>query len=340
MKKVKVTIYALAILVLIGLMGYVFSMDTTVFENSIHGEVNVIDGVAQIEGFEREVLIEKDGKYELSAAWHTQPEGMITGVELINEAGVNINTFSAAWLTMQTGPMELEKGKYTLKATYITSAEALDEFYYSNEYLYPMEEWDVPYTSTTYEFKANEYFKTDYDFEIRKSVPVLGIAVVFGILLGFCFVAIILTLAVKGDEKVRYDERQELVRGRGFKYAFVGFVTYNIIVYVLDLMQIDLYMSIGVSALASTLVGITIYAVYCIWNEGYFALNHRRGVVLATIGIGGWINIVIGAEGIISGTIWANGQFSIRVANVFCGIMCIIVWVVLLLKCIKDRKEA
>ena len=340
MKKVKVTIYALAILVLIGLMGYVFSMDTTVFENSIHGEVNVIDGVAQIEGFEREILIEKDGKYELYAGWHTQPEGMITGVELINEDGVNINTFSAAWLTMQAGPTELEKGKYTLKATYLTSAEAVDEFYYSNEYLYPMEEWDVPYTgSPTYEFKANGYFTTDYDFELRKSIPVLGIAVVFGILLGFCFVAIILTLAIKGDEKVRYDERQEMIRGRGFKYAFLGIIAYNIIVYILDLMQIDLHMSIGLSALASSLVGITIYAIYCIWNDGYFALNHRRGVVLTTIGIGGLINVAMGVESIVKGSIWCNNQLTIRAANMFCGIMSIIVCVVLVLKWIKDRKE-
>ena len=241
---------------------------------------------------------------------------------------------------MQAGPMELEKGKYTLKATYLTSAEAVDEFYYSNEYLYPMEEWDVPYIgSSTYEFKANEYFTTDYDFELRKSIPVLGIAVVFGILLGFCFVAIILTFAIKGDEKVRYDERQEMIRGRGFKYAFLGIIAYNIIVYILDLMQIDLHMSIGLSAVASSLVGITIYAIYCIWNDGYFALNEKRTGLLISFGCCGLLNVLISIKHIKDGAIIENGAFTFRSANLFCALLFFVIFIALLAKHIKDGKE-
>ena len=51
-------------------------------------------------------------------------------------------------------------------------------------------------------------------------------------------------------------------------------------------------------------------------------------------------NIYAGrVESIVKGSIWCNNQLTIRAANMFCGIMSIIVCVVLVLKWLKDRKE-
>lgn len=339
MKKIKVTFYALGAIAVIGLMCYFFTRDFTIFDTSIHGEVNVVDGVAQIEGFEREVVIERTGKYELYADWKTEPEGMITGAELINEEGVVVNSFTAAWISMRSAPMELEEGKYLLKVTYLTGEEEVEDFFNSKTYI--TEEWDVPFNwEIEYQFKENQYFTTDYHFAIKQDVPMIQIAVILGMLLGFCLVAIILTLAIKGEDKqARFDERQELVRGRGFKYAFGGFFMWNIAVFVLDMMQIDLHMSLSVSSMTCACVGAIIYAVYCIWNDGYFALNQKRGVILTTIGIGGLVNLGLAINSIMKGYFWIDNQVTFYAVSLVCGIMCVVIWIALFAKGIKDRKE-
>lgn len=340
MKKIKVTLFALAALGIVGLMYYFFTRDFTIFENSIHGEVNVVEGVAQIEGFEREFVIEKTGKFELYADWKTEPEGMITGVKLINEKGLVEQAFTAAWISMRSNPIYLEEGKYLLQVTYLTGEEEIENFY--NSSTHANEEWNVPFEwDLEYEFKENQYFVTDYNFVVKRAVPITQIAVILGMLLGFCFVAIILTFAIKGDEnQARFDERQEVVRGRGFKYAFVGFFAWNMVMFFVDMMQLDLPITLSVSSMTGACLGATIYAVYCIWNDGYFALNQNRLVILITIAIGGAINLGFACYGIVKGYFLINNQVTIYAVSLVCGIMCVVIWVTLFVKGIKDRKEA
>ena len=99
-------------------------------------------------------------------------------------------------------------------------------------------------------------------------------------------------------------------------------------------------MSLAIASLICVLVGSGVYAVYCIWNDGYFALNQNRGSILVAIGLGGILNLVFGISAMIHNELVVNGQLSIRSMNLFCGIMCVVIWVALFAKSLKDRKEA
>lgn len=342
MKKIKITLYALAIVMLAVFMGISFT-NVNVYDTEVTTVVEVTDGVASKEGFEQTIVLKNDGTYRMYADWKTEPAGMITGFEFLNKKGESYNTFTAEWISMQSGLIEMPAGEYTLKATYLTNKDAVAEVFENTKSIY--EEWDVPvsedFEDFEYEFASDGIFETTYHFALKRDIPVFGISVVCGLLIGFFLVAIFITLALKGeDKKAKYDERQELVRGRGFKYAFAGFLGYNIVVYALDLLGINLHMSLSISALLCALTGITIYAGYCIWNDGYFALNQNKGIVLAVIGVGGILNLALGIWTIVDGAMLINGQLSVRSMNLFCGIMCIVVWSIMLAKYIKDRKEA
>lgn len=342
MKKIKISLYALAIAILIVFMGMSIA-SVNVYETKTNTVVEVTDGVASKEGFEQTIVLKNDGTYRMYADWKTEPAGMITGFEFLNEKGESYNTFTAEWISMQSGLIEIPAGKYTLRATYLTSKEAVAEFFGNTKTVYT--DWDVSapedFEDFEYLFASNGTFETTYRFSLERDVPVFEISVVCGMLIGFFLVAIFVTLAVKGDDKkAKFDERQELVRGRGFKYSFVGVIGYNGVVYALDLLGINLHMRPAISSLICVLVGATIYAGYCIWNDGYFALNQRRGIILMLIGVGGILNLAFGIAAIVNGTIWINDQLSIRSMNLFCGIMCIVIWSIMLAKYLKDRKEA
>lgn len=71
---------------------------------------------------------------------------------------------------------------------------------------------------------------------------------IIGLVLVFAVSALLVLLLLKttkndGSIKCKYDERQELVRGRGFKYALF---------------------TIG------AIIGMMVYVIYAIWNEAYF----------------------------------------------------------------------
>lgn len=341
MKKIKITLYALAIVVLISFMGIAIASEN-VYETKVDADVEVKDGVLSEEGFEQTVVLKRDGTYRMYADWKTEPEGMITGFEFLNEEGESYNTFSAEWISMQSGLIEIPAGKYTLKATYLTSKEEMDAFFSNTKSIF--DKWDVPYVEDEefdYAFAKEGTFQTTYHFALKKDVPVFEICIACGMLIGIFLVAILLTLAIKGDDKkAKFDERQELVRGRGSKYAFFSMLGYNAVVYGLDLIGVHLYMSLAITSLICVLVGAGVYAVYCIWNDGYFALNQNRGSILVAIGFGGILNLAFGISAVMHNEFVVNGQLSIRSMNLFCGIMCIVVWVTLFAKYVRDRKEA
>jgi hypothetical protein len=338
MKKIKITLYILAAIAVIVFMGVAFA-NVNVYETKVDTIVKVENGKATKEGFEQTIVLKNDGIYRMNAKWKTEPSGMITGFEFLNEQGESYNTFTAEWISMQSRLLEIPAGEYTLRATYLTSEEAVKEFF-QNAKLINLE-WDVPYVEDEfeYQFVSNGTFETTYEFSLVRDIPLYQIMMVCGLVLGFLLVAIVMTIATK-DKKAKYDERQALVRGRGFAYGFSGLLISNLVVFLLDIIGIDLHMRMSVAMLICSLVGITISACYCIWNDGYFAINQNKGLILIVIGIGGVINIGIGIASIVCNTFWINDQLSAPSMNLFCGIMCIVIWVTLFAKCLKDRKEA
>ena len=102
---------------------------------------------------------------------------------------------------------------------------------------------------------------------------VLG--VVCGLLVGGLLLFLILKLTKKdGNVKCKYDERQELARGKGYKIGFFTVISYSAVYMILS-ETLHQYFEPGVLLFIGICLGVFAYAAYCIWNEAYIALNEN-----------------------------------------------------------------
>lgn len=328
-----------AILALLAFNVVLVATDKTVLDVELDKVITVTDSIPSEENTEYEFQVEKAGNYTFHGEWEYNEEDMVTGVEIFSEDGERAFKATANGCNMYSKSLKLEKGTYTIKLTYIASTEAWVAFFEGDN----LEGWEAkPDLAAEYAGAKDGTIQMSYKFDMSKNVPVVGITYVVGVLIGLLFVVILITSATKGDDvKVKFDERQELVRGKGFKYAFFVIIIWELILFALEPLGITIPMTLGNASVINILIGATVYASYCIWNDGYFALNQRNGVIMAVLIIMGVINLLIGIYSFVAGYAWVNGQLSVGSMNLFCGIMMIIVCIVMLLKrFVKDRKEA
>lgn len=338
-KRTKIIIGAvMALLALATLMVVIIMTDKNVMEMGFTKEITVVNHVPSEEQSEYEIEISKDGGYTFHAVWEENSLGLTTGIEIFDEEGEQVFKATANGCDMYSGALELKKGTYTMVLTYITSNDQWVTYFENDN----MEDWDEkPNFENEHVNVPDGTVLIDYKFELEREIPILGYAFVAGMLAGLIFVVILVTAATKGDEvKARYDERQELVRGKGFKYAFFSMITWAVILFALEPLEITLPLSTSNASFINVIFGVTVYATYCIWNDGYFALNQKSGLIMTVLIIMGVINLLMGINAFVEGYAWINGQLSIRSMNLFCGIVMIIVCTTMLLKkFVKDRKE-
>ena len=129
------------------------------------------------------------------------------------------------------------------------------------------------------------------------------------------------------------------MRGKGFQYGFFAIMISNAVLLFMKAFEIPLFSDLQVAMVLSIVIGVSVFASYCIWNDGYFALNENRKSLLVMFGFIGLLNLVIGIGNIFAGVVIENGAFTFRSTNLFCSMMFIVVFIMLLLKQIKDRKE-
>ena len=143
-----------------------------------------------------------------------------------------------------------------------------------------------------------------------------------------------------GRRRPRYDERQELIRGRGYQYAFYTVIC-AMMVYALAKQVFGWDFADSMTeTFAAVLLGIAVYAGYAVWHEAYFALNEKRKSYVWLFVVIGVINLGIGLRHIFAGDILAEGRIVFDgAANLLCGVLFLTVLAVLLVREIALRRE-
>ncbi len=298
----------------------------------------VENGVAP-EEMEYVIVLSEDGEYIMDAEWKIEPAGMLMALSIVDETGKDINTFSAHWIDMNSGVMELPAGTYTMTLTPITSAEQWKEYFAKLD----TSDWDVPVEEgeePEMEF-VDGTFKFDFAFKLEKSGNLFGIVCMMGVVIGVVLCVILYAIAQKDNSmKQNYDERQELLRGRGAKYGLYTMMFLNLALFLLEAAGVCLPMSTGLALFFSVLIGGSVWAVYCIWKDAYFALNQKAGVFIGVFLVMGIINLIIGIDAFLDGVAIQNNQLTLRSMNLFCAIMILVICGALILKKVcKDREE-
>jgi hypothetical protein len=136
-------------------------------------------------------------------------------------------------------------------------------------------------------------------------------------------------------DKCKYDERQELIRGRGYKYSF--FINMVLMVMYFALTQAvsstDTFLEKYSSIILYSIIAIdaTVHIVYCIWKDAYFPINKQPVKTL-------FLFILVALFNLLAFIL--NDKSVPFFCNLICFIMFSILFITLFIKRILDIKRS
>ena len=265
--------------------------------------------------------IDKSGDYTLHLTW--KPEGadggemeIVTRCTLMEEQGREL--YSSESVEGDIFPeVHLEAGNYHLNFKHTAPEAGLQQ-----------------------EITRNMAFGLHVHGEMPFNATV--VCALFGLILGgvILVLALIAMVKQKGYMRQKYDERQELEQGRGFRYAFFAGLVSTGVALMVDLMGIVPARKVSVFYAVGIFIGISVYVVYCIWHDCYIALNEkRRGLMIFLVGIG-VLNLFLGIMGVrADGYFDGNGRYSVCILNLMCAAMCLVAIVAMLLRIVTEARS-
>ena len=168
-----------------------------------------------------------------------------------------------------------------------------------------------------------------------------GILVLWGIIVSILLGAFLQKKTrTDNSKKYKYDERQEVVRGKGFKKGFFTILICNGLTVCMKIAEVPLFAEQELLIIIGCFTGIGVWVVYCIWNEGYFALNEDKGRIMIWFVTAAIMNFCVGAVALVRGTVIQDGKLTYQSINFLCGLLFIIIFLTMFLKkAYRDGKD-
>ena len=140
------------------------------------------------------------------------------------------------------------------------------------------------------------------------------------------FFALLWIVFVKlGRQQDRYDERQEINRGKAYKSAFATVCIWELLYFIAKTNGIPIPADDGLMAIAGVLTSICVYAVLCIFTDAYFPINRSSNAIIALWIVIGIMNIAVGIWNIADGKMITDGRLNVRASGMLGGIIILIV---------------
>lgn len=162
-----------------------------------------------------------------------------------------------------------------------------------------------------------------------------------GIVVGIIIVFILLKYMNRDKMfRTRYDEKQEIARGKGFKVAFFTVIIYDAVMAFITSTFQNIPVNGFVIHFFSVLLGVTVFASYCIWKDAYIGLNTnapRFYIICLVLGI---VNIAISVMNYLNGSLIVDGVWQDSAANICTGLLFVVIGVQLFIKSMIDSKES
>ncbi len=166
-----------------------------------------------------------------------------------------------------------------------------------------------------------------------------SIGIASGIVIGIIICILIFKYANTNHiSKTDYDERQQEVRGRGYKAAFYTAMIFEAVMLVLYYGNLPLPFEPYMTHAAAIYISCTVLCCYLIWNGAYWGLNNNRKryyIILA-------VTLVLNAIPVIGagthGELLENGKLSSVWISLFALVMLVVIGIVMLLRNYLDRK--
>ena len=167
-----------------------------------------------------------------------------------------------------------------------------------------------------------------------------GIGAITGFVIGLLICIVIFKVCNRnGKMKSEYDERQEAIRGRGYKYGFYTGLLYMAFLTLWPLTDIELPISDTVRAFVGIMLSASVMCVYSIWNDAYWGINNNITRYIVVFILATAINILVAGRAISVGIMIEDGIVQAPAINLLCSIMFLIIAGVLFAKKYIINKE-
>ena len=288
-----------------------------------------------------EFTVEEEGEYRLYISLipegydkdsilnvKTPDLGFVTASVITNAAGEIIYTNVSGAVFLDT-VIILEPGNYELTHHYLADEEEFYDFATVNICSQKAAEelkelFDFP------AFAENTETKFNYEFSYEKADALskfTTVYVIWGIVIGLVAAALLMVLLTTNGSRPEYDERQVMEQGKGFKLGFFTMLILTGIMAAIDLNGSHPAGSFGIYYVMGLFVALSVYLVYAIWKESYFAINQKTSTALICFALIAFANLVLSIFSIVQGRVFVDGRLTFRVLNILCTLLFVVVFI-------------
>lgn len=153
-------------------------------------------------------------------------------------------------------------------------------------------------------------------------------------------VSVIFTIIMKKKNgKCEYDERQELARGKAYKYAYFTLLMY-LLLSIIGMNLIEAHIPFTIVAFVGICISVSVYAISCIKNDAYIGLQRNANKTAIAFILAGIINLGCGCVRMVKGEQLLAEDFVDNVCiNFMAGLLLFLIAIVLLVKAQYDKKH-
>jgi len=169
---------------------------------------------------------------------------------------------------------------------------------------------------------------------------VASYGMVFGLMVGLIIAVILLKFSNKDHKfKTQYDERQEFIKGRGYKISFYTLLYLEALLAILDTGDISFGIDRYLVQFIVILISLAVLCMHSIWTGTYWGLNNNRKRYTAIIVVAIALNIIPVITSIANGSLAKEGFNSLPLLNVIVLIWMAVIGICALVKKAFDAKE-
>jgi len=162
--------------------------------------------------------------------------------------------------------------------------------------------------------------------------------ITFIIVFAFVFILLLLIKHTRAKTSADYDERQELIRGKAYKCAFMFCLVFSLVSGLILEFSGTSFVSPGAALLITAFLGVMIFADCCIVKDAFYSLSQsRRWYVILCI-------IIIISTGISTIDTIHSGGFTggltfYNTSSPLCMILFLNILIVMAVKTVLSRRE-